>query len=79
MTEPSSSPTGKLNWIDLYKSVRGGVVVFVATFGTIVVPQFQKLMESGAFDLTSIVIALKVATVATVMELCRRYLTNYEQ
>ncbi len=75
----SISPQFRLDWVDLYKSLRGWLVVFVGTFGTIFLGQLQMTFSSGTFptDLSGIFLAIKIATVATIVELGRRYMTDH--
>lgn len=76
--ESSSSPRWSINWTDLYKSVRGAVVVFVAAFPTVFVAHVEQIIETGGMPMTidAAWSAFKIAIVSTLVELGRRYLTN---
>lgn len=76
--EHSSSPRWSINWTDLYKSARGGLVVFASAFSTVFVVQAQQILETGGMPMTieAAWLAFRMAVVSTIVELGRRYLTN---
>lgn len=80
MIKPSTSPRWKINLTDYWKSVRGGAVVFVAAAYPVFLDQLE-IAFGGEFtlDVARIVLAFKVAVVATLVELGRRYVTNYSK
>lgn len=71
MTE-SSSPTGELNSTDYWKAARGLIVVLIGATLTYLLDTIPTI-DFGAYS------PIVVSITSTLVELGRRYLTNYER
>ena len=79
--EHSDSPKWKLNLIDVYKAVRGGLVVFASAFVAEFIVQARTLIDTGVMPTTvaDLTMYVKIAVASTIVELGRRFLTEHQQ
>lgn len=88
--ELSSSPSGSLNKTDFYKSVRGGAVVFIGYVLVATITAFQSDLSAGTidlgflpslpgFDLKTMASGLLLSGASTLVELVRRFVTDYSK
>ena len=73
----STSPFGKINYIDIYKSTRAGALVLVSTFGSAFVGAAPVAIQNGLFDPKLIFQACFIAGATAILDLIRRALTDY--
>lgn len=74
---PSSSPFGKINWTDLYKALRGSVLVFVAAFVLGGLEAVNSLVQTGDLGSLDLARSVLISTFSFLLETARRYFTNY--
>lgn len=73
----SSSTFGKVNMVDLWKSIRMGLTVLVTTFVATVVHVVPMVVTKGVFDPKTIALSAGLAGLTAVGELVRRFFTDH--
>lgn len=77
----SDSSFLRINWRDIYKGIRGALVVFIGAFLVGGVDEMRRLIASGDIDLGSLQVVqpVLVSLASFVVEEIRRLLTNYRK
>jgi len=77
----SSSPLFRLNWVDIFKGLRGSLVVFAAAFTVGGLQEILAQLEAGAIDLGQVNFArdIAIAGASFLLEEARRYFKNYSK
>lgn len=81
MTTPSTSAWRSLNWTDIWKGLRGALIVFASVFAIGGLEALQNAFATGQIDLGPLdpMSALVASGMSFVLEEVRRFFTNYQR
>ena len=73
----STSPLFNVNGVDLWKSVRGALVVLVSVFVLAGLEGILNLIQTGNLGQFQLLQPVLISVMSAVVEMARRFFTNY--